>query len=77
MTYKNQRKTIRVRELFDDAEQHRGDISDEAESFLDDIEDKLKFCEDEGLDSITLTDKQFEWLEALADWDNQRSDFYD
>ena len=75
MTHKNQRSTTIVRDLFDKAEQFRGDISDSAESFLDDVEEKLKFCEDEALDSITLTDKQYEWLESLSEWDEHRSDF--
>lgn len=40
--------------------------SDNAEAFLDDMQEKIDFCNEEEVSNISLTDRQYSWLCSLA-----------
>lgn len=62
-------KTEEIQSLYDDAQSYYDDISDNAQQFLNDIEEKLKFAVDEGVGNIMLTEKQHGWLKSIANGD--------
>lgn len=66
-----------IQALYDDAIGYSDELSDNALTFLSDIEDKIDYCEKEEIANIMLTDAQYSWLDNLANWDMNRGGNYD
>ena len=62
-----------IQDLYDEAVENYDDISDNAQSFLDDLEGKLDFATEEEVGNIRLSDAQYSWLKNIAAGEANRS----
>lgn len=66
-------KTEQVQTLYDEAINYYDRISENARTFLDDIESKLDFAVEEEVGNIMLSDSQYSWLVSISEGDAERN----